>query len=1693
MNKKILIAFVAILIQLLIFSLVSIALDKPIGSVTGMVSLEKGGFYLQFADFTDHKAYVTATGPRGKSPEERGVWVKPDGSFRIDHLAKGEYSLKIHANGYNTCYLSGIFIDDGRVTPLKHLASLSILEPSVSIASNRKVFTSKENPYFWINCYGANKATIKLYKTDIVSLMRDNFIEKNKNRHDDGDNTDEASDQDESDTNSSPHLYSGINFGNNFSLYKNYGSEEPKFLVGQKPVKVLNRKIDSAQEEWANLQFKLSEPLDYGDYIGLAEVSNHAGKKEWDIFWFNVSDLGLVVKMDTDLLVAQAIDLNTLKPLANTNLDIEYKDGKHYVNELTTDQDGIVTARLSGLPKTTKSHDLFVVGTHDQSCTYGGLWFYGNDRQSDNYKSYFYTERPIYRLGQTVYFKNITRTLEGDGFHTPKAGLVVNTIIEDPTNNKVWQGKFKTNQYGSFNGIYDIPEEASTGAYQLTFTFPDGSKQFGGFEVAQYRKPEYEVTVQPTQTRIIAGNNLKAKIKATYYFGAPVVNAKVKYSVYASNDGQTRYRLMPRPSYYSYFDDWSDDDADSPSYITYSGGGEYITEGVAQTDANGEAIIEVQTKKLTLPTTPYDNDYCDKVYKVEAEVTDLSRMSVIGSGNCLVSTGNFALFVQPNTYVVKAGQPMPITVNAINYDNKPVANQNVTVKLGRWVWDQGKYTGLQIEGEKSVITDIQGKATITFPTKDSFPSDNYIAMVKGNDSAGNTIYNQSSIWIASERYPYFVSGEDAKKEALQIKLDKFAYEPGGKATAIITTPLTGKEGVRALIAIEGKKIHKWWTIPIAATATSIEIPIDACYEPNVYMTVSIVGLNHQFYQQSKTIRVSPKEHFLNISISPDKEKYIPGETAKYTIKATSKNGDPLSNVELSFGLVDESIYAIRSEAAENIEKFFYNKRYNEVITSCTFAEEYSGGPDKIGSSPTVRKDFRDTAIWLPDLKTDKTGIAIASVTLPDNLTTWRATVRGITQGTDVGWTINKVIATQDLIVRLALPRFFSLGDETYINAVVHNYTNKTQPIKLLLTTSPEFAVKEKAEQHLTLEPDKVQSFSWPVKLIRSGSGTVTIKAIGKTAADAMESKVNVLALGVPEFAINCGELLDNPSSINIAAPVISKTSPGTYKHQLGISGSSIGPVLGNFDKLIDYPYGCTEQTMSRLMPSVVAMKLHRELGLAIDGKLRDRFAKVYKRSIAKLNDYQHPDGGWGWWKNDQSNIYLTSLVLEGFYQLKEVGYKIDNAQLKQSTEWLRQNSEALYNQLTNAKIIYYSEIDKDWQEREFATDLAKASYTLALYKVKTPTKVTQWLVSRISKLPPEALCYLTIALKHSNDSRFEQSYKQLLALANHTNNYVEWDHTTALMKRMGLIKVLFGDYTYRYTGIETTALALRTVLIAEPNNDQLIESIKRWLLIERDSNGWANTKTTAQVFLALLEEQLLFNHNNATNETVKISAAGKLFKQLNYDATDCYGAEDQILLPQSNKGEKVSLDKAGPGRIYYNSLITYMRTLSPDENIAAKSSPQGLSIERSFYRLKPSAVTSDGKIHFNSEQITDKTIKAGETVLMKIKVNSPIRLPYMILEAYLPSGAEVVHDDSKEDLVEKDTDNDSNIVGDWSPVWWSHQDILDDRIVFFSTDLPQGKSEFSSLVRMEMPGNYQINPLRLEGMYAKKVRAVLKS
>src|SRR5262249_19786958 len=290
----------------------------------------------------------------------------------------------------------------------------------------------------------------------------------------------------------------------------------------------------------------------------------------------------------------------------------------------------------------------------------------------------------------------------------------------------------------------------------------------------------------------------------------------------------------------------------------------------------------------------------------------------------------------------------------------------------------------------------------------------------------------------------------------------------------------------------------------------------------------------------------------------------------------------------SLGVVDESIYSIRGEKAGDIQRFFYDRRPNWVHTLNTFPEQYSGGPDKMADDMKVRKNFKDTASWIPELITDGNGGVSASVVLPDNLTTWRATVRGVNMGTDIGETTQKIVVTQDIIARLALPRFYTEGDQGEVSAIIHNYSDKTQTVHLTLWMSDQFKTNTGLAQNLTIEKDKAGRFIWPVTITKAGTGVVRIKARGETSGDALERSLPINTFGIPMFTSNSGVLTDANPAVDI--PLAADAGPSS-KLSVSLAGSTIGQVKGSFSSLIEYPYGCTEQTMSRLVPSVVAMQL----------------------------------------------------------------------------------------------------------------------------------------------------------------------------------------------------------------------------------------------------------------------------------------------------------------------------------------------------------------------------------------------------------------------------------------------------------------------------------------------------------------------
>ncbi|MBS1992564.1 MAG: carboxypeptidase regulatory-like domain-containing protein, partial [Cyanobacteria bacterium SZAS LIN-3] len=283
-----------LVLQLLFLALVAVSMDKPTGSLSGQVALEEKGFDLATYNLRDHHVYAIVNGPRSGQSIERGSWVKADGTFEIGQLPVGEYLLRVRAPGFATETVESLFVQEGHINKLPHPVRLNLLNPTVNIAAESRVFTTKEPPHFWINASGAAKATVKVYKKDLFSVMVPDAAAKH-----------------------------GVNISNDFSMYVDSSKKFQNPFGDLSPVKSFTRDLTMDVEDNAHAEFKFDSAMEPGDYFAVAEVVDPFGKNSArTVTWFSVGDVGLVVKYSPTKTIVRAVDLNTLKGQPGVNVKL---------------------------------------------------------------------------------------------------------------------------------------------------------------------------------------------------------------------------------------------------------------------------------------------------------------------------------------------------------------------------------------------------------------------------------------------------------------------------------------------------------------------------------------------------------------------------------------------------------------------------------------------------------------------------------------------------------------------------------------------------------------------------------------------------------------------------------------------------------------------------------------------------------------------------------------------------------------------------------------------------------------------------------------------------------------------------------------------------------------------------------------------------------------------------------------------------------------------------------------------------------------------------------------------------------------------------------------------------------------------------------------------------------------------------
>jgi uncharacterized protein YfaS (alpha-2-macroglobulin family) len=1121
----------------------------------------------------------------------------------------------------------------------------------------------------------------------------------------------------------------------------------------------------------------------------------------------------------------------------------------------------------------------------------------------------------------------------------------------------------------------------------------------GGFQVEEYKKPEYEVRITIDKPRTYEGDPIGASIDARYYFGEPVANAKVTW-------------VAHRDPYFSpvfWRDEDSEEQEDGEGGEDY--GGDEMEEQTGKLDANGHL-------QISIPTSLGKVDYA---YRIEARVMDEGNREISGSAKAIATRGSFVMNIEPDRYGYAPGQRATFHIQARDYDGHPVATK-ARVDLLPWQRDNSNPL---LTAQSNTDANGEGSVSLTIP-RDVSSLD---ARVTARTPEGRDVTGDVYLWVYSgSNFDAFTNGQD-----IQILPDQKFYKPGDTARLMIVcqSPMD-----YVLVNVEGRNIDVPQVVHAGAKSFTVDVPIKSEYAPNFYFGAAAF-INGEVHQGVKRVSVPATDRKLQVEIQPAKDRYKPGETAEYKISTKDSHGNPAA-AEVSLGVVDEAIYAIERDQTPDVMRFFYGNVDDAVNTDSSLSYFFSGAagtrrmqlttlrpptalaalkPERL-VQPRIRKAFPDTAFWVANLETDAGGHAVARFDFPDSLTTWRATARAVTSDTRVGSATDKTIVRKNLMVRLVAPRFLTQGDEVVISVIVHNYLKDAKTAHVSLDVQG-LDVIQGATQDATIPSSQDAKVDWRIRPRDVESATITAKGLTDEESDAMEVSIPVNPRGVKESISRTGILTGNSTAFDLKWPPNTAAFGRTVT--IDVAPSIAGSLFGALDYLTSFPWGCTEQTMSSFLPNLIVSDAMAKLKIKPRGDPADLNVKV-RAGLDRLYQFQHPDGGWGWWPTDDSSIFMTAYVISGLNQAQDEGQKLKGDVLQRGVKWLR------------AAVAKENDIDPDLR-------------AYAAYAVRDDIGPV-W--DNRTRLSPYGLAILGVALDLKHDGRATEIATLLESKVQQDGETAHWQSD-----RNSLMNL------YVDASPETTAWALKLLVSRRPDSP-LLPKAARWLVSHRNEGfWWSSTEQTAMVVYGLIDYLKLTGELNA-DVNAEVTVNGRAVLSRHMTAADA----EHVMIPANDPAAAIEIGRSGPGRIYWSLRGDYYST---DRKVVDTGSIK-LNLIREYFRLAENR--AGGKITYDLEPLKGP-LNVGDLLGVRLTV-SGTRQQYIIAEDPIPAGAEFI---SRDDLYAlKDP-------GSWWNNYYSRREFHDDRAAFFNRFFDRGQTRYFYLLKMVNPGKFNVNPARVWPMY----------
>ncbi len=782
----------------------------------------------------------------------------------------------------------------------------------------------------------------------------------------------------------------------------------------------------------------------------------------------------------------------------------------------------------------------------------------------------------------------------------------------------------------------------------------------------------------------------------------------------------------------------------------------------------------------------------------------------------------------------------------------------------------------------------------------------------------------------------------------------------------------------------------------------------------------------------------------------------------------------------------------------------------------------AGGGAAVEAPVQVRSDFRSTIFWQPDVKTDANGLATIKITYPDSLTTWRATARAATAANQFGMATSTTLTKKPLIVRLEGPRFFVVGDRVTISAVIDNNTDAVMHVRPSLTAGGLELENPSKETPVDVPANSETRVDWRVVVAHAGTAKLNVTGRGDQYADAMEKSFPIYEHGIDKLIAKSGRMRGDEATIKLDLPA--ERRAGSTDVTIQVTPSLAVTMLDALPYLIDYPYGCTEQTMSRFLPAAIVARTLRGIGAdpadvagrmfgGIEASTADATHPHGKHDLGELDgitaagmkrlyDFQHGDGGWGWWKQDDSDPYMTAYVIWGFAVARDGGLSIHTQAVDRAADWL------------DIKLVNYEESyeEQAWMLHALAAwrRTPKAAAAPNVFETKALDNV--W--THRDKLTAYGRALLALAAHDfGSGERAEVLVRNLengvrIDLAPDTSVIIHGANGRTAGSAETMATAHWGEDSswWRWSDgpVESTSFALMALTEIDPKN-ALIEPVTNWLIKNRRGAQWNNTRDTAITILAL-DEYLHASGELSSDAAYEISANGTPIATQTVTPSAILRAPSRWTIPASAVRDGINEIRihrtSGSGSLYFAAEARFFSLEEP-----IKAAGNEIFVRREYYHLVGHPTLLKGQIYDRVPLRDGETLASGERVEVVGTVETKNDYEYLLFEDLKPAGLEAVEIRSGEGLFARELKSGAVTrkfveskatppsvqrnagVDSTGRTEWLYQELRDRKVAMFASRLPQGVWEIRYALRAEVPGSFHALPLMGSAMYVPEIRA----